>query len=139
MKKSVIQHHGVVVGRSNGDLIVEFEAVSACGSCHAKHSCMVAETDQKRLTVNDDGDHEVGDKVFIVFEERQGLKAVILGYVLPFVLVFGALIIFSSIFSSEVTAGLLALAFLMPYYLALYIFRDKIKKNFTFRLQSTSS
>lgn len=135
MVGKIIEHEGVVTARKNGILTIEIQVSSACGSCHAKNSCMVSETDQKHISVKDTGKYQIGDSVIVLFEERQGLKAVFLGYLLPFLIVFISLIICVNIFNSEVAAGLTALLFLVPYYLALYIFRDKIKKNFMFQLK----
>lgn len=137
MTETVIEHEGVVASKNDGVLTVEIQVHSACGSCHAKKGCMIAESEQKCISVPDKGDHQIGDKVVVFLEERQGFQAVFLGYLCPFVILLISLIIAVQVFKNEVLAGVSAMLILVPYYLALYIFRDKIKKNFTFRLKST--
>jgi sigma-E factor negative regulatory protein RseC len=55
--------------------------------------------------------------------------------VLPFILVLVTLIITVSAFENELIGGLLALAILIPYYIAIYFFRHLLKKVFTFEVE----
>jgi len=66
-----------------------------------------------------------------------GFKALIYGYVIPFLVVLATLIITSSLFASEAVAGIGSLAVLVPYYLWLYYNRERFKKSFHFELQKT--
>jgi sigma-E factor negative regulatory protein RseC len=65
-------------------------------------------------------------------QRDSGYKALLLGYVLPFILLMIVLITFLSIEGSELLAGILALLILVPYYTGLYFLRDRIKKTFSF-------
>ena len=138
-KQSVIEHPAVVIAEDQGMLSLQIQVQSACGSCHAKQSCMVAETENKIIPVIDDGSYQIGEQVIVLMEENLGFQAVFLGYVWPFVIFLTGLIIGVYSFKHEVIAGLFSILILVPYYLALYWFRDIIKKKFTFRVRAINS
>jgi sigma-E factor negative regulatory protein RseC len=64
-----------------------------------------------------------------------GYAAVFLGYVLPVILVITMVIILDSVSLPELITGLGALAFLVPYYLILWLFRKRINTNFKFTIK----
>ena len=76
-----------------------------------------------------------GDKVRIVLAQSLGFRALFLGYVLPFLLVLCTLLIVSALGNSELIAGLVSLAVLIPYYIGLKLFRGKLERQFSFFLQ----
>jgi sigma-E factor negative regulatory protein RseC len=76
--------------------------------------------------------------VTIVFRQSQGFSAVFWGYLMPFILVLTTLIISNAFLSNELTAGLLSLAILIPYYITLYFFRHLLKKYFKFELEENN-
>jgi sigma-E factor negative regulatory protein RseC len=55
---------------------------------------------------------------------------------LPFILVFATLLIAVPLTQSEGLSGILSLAVLIPYYAALYFFRNKIKRSFEFKISA---
>lgn len=135
----IIEHEGVVIDRSDGQLTVEILVNAACGSCHAKQSCLLAEAQQKRIHVPDDGVFEVGQHVTVVMAERLGIQAVFLGYVWPSVILVAGLVLGAQVLPNELIAGIFAVSILIPYYVALYFFRATIKNQFTFRLKSSNT
>jgi hypothetical protein len=68
-----------------------------------------------------------------------GLKAVALGYFLPFLFLLAVLVGLLAAGIPEMSAGLLSLGSLIPYYLLLYVFRKRIESNFTFSIKKTLS
>jgi sigma-E factor negative regulatory protein RseC len=80
-------------------------------------------------------DFKVGDHVNLIMERKMGKRAVFLAYLLPFLIVMVALIVFTSVLENEGLAGLLSLAVLVPYYIIIYYKRDKLRKVFHFRLE----
>jgi sigma-E factor negative regulatory protein RseC len=74
--------------------------------------------------------------VTIRMKQSSGHIAVFLGYVMPLILLVAVLIILISLSVPELTAGLGALAVLIPYYFILYIFRNKISRKFIFTLKA---
>jgi sigma-E factor negative regulatory protein RseC len=75
--------------------------------------------------------------VTVLFRESSGMKALVLGYMLPFLILMITLVVAISVTGNEILAGILALLMLVPYYLTLYLLKDKIKQTFTFKLEET--
>lgn len=134
----LIEHDGVVEDVSGNMLKVRIRTASACGSCQARQACPAADgPPEKIIDVGYRGTKQfsAGDPVIVILESAQGARAVLAGYVIPFLLVFGALVIGSFLFRSELFAGIAALAVLLPYYAVLYCLRGRMKQMFVFRLK----
>ncbi|MGE0089261.1 MAG: SoxR reducing system RseC family protein [Bacteroidales bacterium] len=128
-----IEHKGIIDSINGNKISVSFIALSGCASCHAKGYCSTSEMKEKSVEVYDFSNlYKVGDEVTVVLKQSLGLKAVWLGYILPFILVITALIILSQITNSEAISGLGAIAILIPYYLILFLFKNRLKKTFSF-------
>jgi positive regulator of sigma E activity len=130
-----IEHDGIVKSSDKKSVIVTISAPSACSGCHAEGMCSLS--GRKEKTVEIPGVHNVlpGDSVTILMKQSTGYSAVFLGYVLPLILVVASLIILVSLSVTELAAGIGSLALLIPYYLTLYFFRNRIDKKFTFTLK----
>jgi len=113
---------------------------SACLSCTVKGACNISEIEEKLIDVSipNNESYKNGDRVEVFFAESLGTKAVILGYILPFVFMFGVLIISLNYTSNELYSGLLSLGTLLPYYLVLYLLRKNHKKEFSFSVRKFS-
>ena len=79
--------------------------------------------------------YSIGEKVKIVIKESLGMKAVFLAYFLPFILIMTSLFIFVPVLKNEIKAGILSLLVLLPYYLMIYIYRGRIKKEINFTIE----
>jgi sigma-E factor negative regulatory protein RseC len=134
-----IEHQGIVSKTANGKVFVNLTNVSNCSSCHVQSMCQVSDVDKKEIEIVDLKSHNFkkGDKVEVSFSKSQGPKALFLGYLLPFLFVIATLFITSEISGDEVFAGISSLLILIPYYIVLYIFRSKLKKEFTFKLKAS--
>lgn len=75
-----------------------------------------------------------GDSVLLEMKKSMGQGAVVLAYLIPFILFITTLIISSS-YLSEGYAGLLAILVLAPYYLVLYLSRNLISQRFYFSIK----
>ncbi len=133
-----VEHKGVVEEVNDDQIRVGFISHSACSSCHAKGVCSLSEVENKYVEVRNGGsEFKVGDNVDILLQQRQGFNALWLGYVLPFILMVLTLIIVMAITEREGLAGLTGVLVLLPYYLGLYFFRDKVKEKFDFKIRKT--
>jgi sigma-E factor negative regulatory protein RseC len=138
MAKDVIEHRGKIDWIEGSRVHVHFVSMSACASCHAKGVCTASDMESKEVEVTDSsGRFQEGEDVNILMRRSMGFKALIYGYVIPFLVVLATLIITSSLFASEAVAGIGSLAVLVPYYLWLYYNRERFKKSFHFELQKT--
>lgn len=139
MEEKVL-HAGIIQEVSANKLTVIIVNASACSSCHAKGACLASDMKEKEIEIyRYSGDYHPGQHVNIVGRAAQGYKAAFYGYVLPFILVFVTLLVTISITHNDGLAGLLSLGILLPYYAALYFFRDKLKQSFQFEISAINS
>jgi len=126
-----ITHSGIVSKISNEQIEISLEGNIHCEACNAKSACGVSESNTKIIEIQkDERSFEVNENVNIVMQNSMGLKAVFLGYVFPFILLFVVMLVTVS-FLEEWLAGLLSLFVLVPYYLLLYLNKNLLKKVFT--------
>lgn len=134
-KNSTVEHNGVVSEISDNSIFVDLSVKSACAACHAKSVCG-ADTDQKTIEVKTDKRlFSIGDKVKVIMRESLGMKALFLGYILPFLVVVTTLLILIELGFSEGFSGLISVLVLIPYYIGLYFFRNRIKREFNFDIE----
>lgn len=135
-KSKTIEHIGVVKQLRKGYADILIVQKSACSGCHAKSACTAADQAEKIIEVPYfANDLSIGQEVSVVGSTSMGWQAVGYAFVIPFILLMTILISAQNITENELTAGLLALAILIPYYLILYLLRNKMKSNFTFTLK----
>ena len=134
----MIEHEGII-DHIDGDVAhVKIDNVSACMSCHAKGACSAADQEEKFLDVPLQGaNYQQGDPVYVQIANHLGFRAVALGYVYPFLLLMAVLIAMLAAGAEELRAGGVALLSIIPYYLVLYLFRNRIAKSFTFSIKKT--
>ncbi|MEX0980537.1 MAG: SoxR reducing system RseC family protein [Bacteroidales bacterium] len=134
--RDTIDHTGIVDAVTDQVATIRINSQSACGSCHAKGACSAADQSEKFLTVATEGKEvQPGEQVMVHIARRTGLRAVAYGYVYPFISVMVILIALTSAGVPELQAGLWSLASLAPYYLVIYLLKDRISNSFTFKLE----
>ncbi len=131
-----ISHKGIIKSLTDQQIVVSIVNESACSSCHAKGACSAADMQDKEIEIrNFSGDYRVGQTVQVVGRTSQGFKALFYGYVFPFLIIMLVLITLTSLQFSEGISGLISLSVLLPYYLILYLTRNKIRKSFEFEIK----
>jgi Positive regulator of sigma E activity len=93
---------------------------------------MASESKEKRIEAQMAEPVQIGDEVEVIVREEAGWLAVLLAYVIPFVLLVAAVAGFGQLGWSEVKAGTAALVSVAVYYVILRMFRDKLQRKFTF-------
>jgi sigma-E factor negative regulatory protein RseC len=138
MDDKVVEHSGIVTRVEEDKVQVSLLNVSACASCHAKGICAVSEAEQKIIDINNfaniSGQYKIGETVNVSFQQSAGFKALLIGYILPFLLLFITLVTTWTISSNEALAGLLSLAVLLPYFFLLKLFNSRLNKTFSFTI-----
>ena len=130
-----IIHEGIVDHMTADAVFVRILSKSACAECHSKSMCSVSEMTEKLIEVKQKASgFDNGELVNVILDRSLGNKAVLLGYFIPFLLLIFTLII-SSVFLSELWAGLLSLAVQVPYYMVLFLLKDRLSKTFNFRIE----
>ena len=134
-----IEHSGIITKVEGANMQVQIIQESACSTCHAKGACTASDMDEKVIDVEStDLSLKVGDLVIISGESSLGLLAVLLAFVIPFVIILLALIILPSYISSEAISGFISLSLLIPYYIILSFFNKKLKSKFRFQIEKTA-
>jgi sigma-E factor negative regulatory protein RseC len=82
---------------------------------------------------------QIGDTVVLMMEEKLGWKAIFYGFFLPFIVMVTVLFFSSALGSGETKAALYGIGSLIPYYLLLYVFREKIEKDFVFKAEKKNT
>lgn len=132
--ENTVRYHGVVKEVSDGHLQVGIMKSSACGGCTIKGHCNSAEAKERMVDVDDPSAYQYheGQDVWIVGSSSIGWKALGYGIVIPFFVVIISLFVFSAWMKNELWAALCALGMLIPYYIVLYTYREKMKKQLSF-------
>lgn len=130
----LINHDGVVSKISENKVTVSLYGNINCETCNAKSACGVTENTSKEIDIlNNDLALSINDTVTVQLKRGLGLKAVFWAYFLPFFLLVVVLFI-TSRFLVEWLSGIIALFILVPYYITLFVLKDKFKKVFTFSI-----
>lgn len=138
MSEELVSHRGVITEIEPDIIRVCIIAESACAACHAKGFCSAADQKEKVIEARNrkPNNFKIGDSVQVTMKKVTGLKAVLYGYFLPFIMLILTLLIIYEITGNQAIAGLSALFILIPYYFALYLLREKLKSGFEFELKS---
>ena len=133
--EGMIRHTGIVEQVSGNRVVVLIGQTSACAGCHAASMCMASERKEKRIEGTLLDSVQTGDEVEVMVKEQMGWLAVLLAYIVPFVLLVAAVAGFNRLGWSEAQAGTAALASVAIYYVILRLFRNKLQRKFTFEIK----
>ena len=132
---------GRVVGIKGHHLHVKILSTSACAQCHASNLCTSLDRTEKiieAISVSAPGSLKIGDRVTLMMEEKWGWLAVFYGFFLPFIVMITVLFAAYALGSSEIHAALYGMGSLVPYYLLLYGFRQRITGDLVIKAEKKS-
>jgi len=134
-----IEHKGIIKEIKDNELQVSIISHSSCASCSVKGSCSVSDVEEKIIDVfvPDSSEYKQGEHVEVYYKQSLGFRALFIGYVLPFLVLLITMIFMLSITENELLAGLTALGALVPYYLIVYLTKDKLRKTFSFSIKKS--
>lgn len=132
--EETISHEGIVTKITDDELEIKILAQSACAACHAKSACGMGEQAEKTLTVPRPAnkDFALNQKVNVKMAIGQGNKAAILAYLIPIILLLAVLFVCLGLGLSEGLSALISIVALIPYYIVLYMKRNKLKRQFDY-------
>ena len=135
--RNKIKHAGVVDGVEGECVRVRILQSSACSACKVAAHCNASETKEKIIDVMDaDASHyQKGDQVMVVADTAVGFRASLYGYLLPLILMVVTLVGVLAATHSEGLAAVSALGILMPYYVLLFLMRNKLRNRLSFTLE----
>ena len=131
--EELIRHTGVVLSVNGESALVEITQSSACSACKARSMCMSSESQQKQMNAIMLEPLKPGDQVEVEVREKLAWKAVLLAYILPFIVMLGIIAILDFVTDwSEAVVGTLSLCGIALYYIGLSVFKHRLQKQFTF-------
>ena len=136
-ENGTISHEGIVTKITDDELEIKILAQSACAACHAKSACGMGEQAEKILTVPRPKDKEFAlmQKVNVKMAINQGNTAAILAYLIPIILLLAVLFVCLGLGFGEGLSALISIVALIPYYIVLYLRRDKLKQKFEYTIE----
>ena len=137
MTNNTIKHLGIVENIQGSHLSVRIVQTSACAACSAKGHCSSADSKDKIIDIIDTAasSYRVGEKVMVSGETSMGMMAVVLAFIIPFILLIFSLFLFMALMENELYSALLSLAILIPYYFILWLNKTRLKQKFSFTIK----
>lgn len=113
---------------------------SACSACKVASRCHTAESKEKIIDVTVVG-HEAfnwkkGQAVTVCTSGTMAGRALLLGFGVPLLIMLIVLVATLAAGCSEGMAALLMIASLIPYYIGLWLFRNRIARTISFQIES---
>lgn len=136
-----ILHKGHVEYIGKNSLRVRIIQTSACSTCKAAQRCNALENKEKTIDIyhiKDTTSYHIGEEVLVLTSSQTGMNAVIISFGIPFFLMIGSVFVCSMFTKEEPIMALVGLCSLIPYYLIIYLMRNKLAQQFTFTVEKTS-
>lgn len=127
-----VSHSGIIRSIGPEKTVVEIVSLSACASCHAHGLCSAADAASKEIEVPSSPGFSVGEEVVLVLRESKGMKAVLLTYVIPALLLLIPVVALSYTDIHELAVGGIGIGAVALWYLVLWLKRDRFKSEYVF-------
>lgn len=135
-----VEQCGRVIDIRPGKVIVSILSSSMCSSCHAKGACGALDSKDKEIEVKteDYNKYKIDDNVTVYMDRKLGFKAVFLGFLLPFLIMISLIFLIKFLFPEvlDIYLALSSLTSLVIYYYLIYLLRNKIDKEFVFKIKA---
>ncbi|MEE1272313.1 MAG: SoxR reducing system RseC family protein [Bacteroidales bacterium] len=138
MKEDCVEQKGIVIKKQEDKVIVKIEQKSTCSSCHARGACTSLDKKDKEIEIKtkDTQNYNIGDEVIITISTKLGMKAVLIAFVLPLILIVLALFLSIKLFSlTQSISALVSLLVVAAYYFFLYKQNLFLSKEFNFLIK----
>ena len=132
-----ISHSGVVDSIEGDCIKVRIVQTSACAACKVASHCNASESKEKMVDVFgcDTAKYVTGQAVVVSASREVANRAILLGFGLPLLLLIGVLLMVLRWTGDEGMAALVSLGVLVPYYIVLWLLRDSIRQQVSFRIE----
>ncbi|MEM5948622.1 SoxR reducing system RseC family protein [Spirochaetia bacterium 38H-sp] len=138
MKSNKLSHVAKVVSIEGDKIRISMYRSGMCAHCAAKGACSVMDSNEQEMLVKNPGNLRVGDMVKLVISSSTGWKAMIVAFVVPFLLMFAGILIASSLGASEGVSAVAGLGSLALYYAILALFKKRIDRTFSVKIEKIS-
>lgn len=131
-----IRQSATVIRVDATQIEVEVCRPEACAACKAKSVCSEGGGQGKRMTLANDGQgYQLGEQITLVMRRSAGLKAVVIAYLVPVILVVTALLVFQTIHMQETVAAISTLVLLGLYFLVIRLLRGRLNRELTIEIE----
>ena len=133
----IIKHRGIVEKVDGSHIVVRIVQTSACAACSAKGLCNASESKEKQIDVYEvNPSYRVGEEVMVCGTTSMGMRAVVLAFGVPLLILILAVGISMKVTDEDamLSAGI-ALVSVIPYYIVIYLMKDKLNKTFSFTIE----
>ena len=133
----IIKHRGLVEKIDGSHVVVRIVQTSACSACSAKGLCNASESKEKQIDVYEvNPAYRIGEEVVLCGSTSMGMKAVFLAFGIPVLLLLAALFVTMRITDGDaLLAAAVALLAVVPYFVVIYLMKDKMNKTFSFVIE----
>ncbi len=131
-----ISHEGIITSINEDEVQVKILSKSSCGSCNIKGACNMSEMQEKVITIPTPKDKNlsIGQEVKVSMGLGQANKAVVFAYVIPLIILVAMIFILNGLKIEEGLNALISIGSLIPYYLILFLFRNRLKRRFEYEI-----
>ena len=130
---SFILYTGIVRSIHGEMAHIQIVQSSACSACKAQSMCSSSESQVKEMDARMLEPMQIGDQVEVEVREHLAWRAVLLAYILPFIVMMATIILLDLLTHwDEAIVGAIALGAIALYYLALNQFKNRLQKQFPF-------
>ena len=131
-----IRQSATVIRVDATQIEVEVCRPEACAACKAKSVCSEGGGQGKRMTLANDGQgYQLGEQITLVMRRSAGLKAVVIAYLVPVILVVAALLVFQTLQIKETVAAISTLVLLGLYFLVIRLLRGRLNRELTIEIE----
>lgn len=133
----LIKHKGIVEKIDGSHVTVRIVQTSACSSCSAKGLCNASESKEKLIDVyQSQVPSRVGEEVVVCGTTSMGMRAVFLAFGIPLLILLAALFVSMRMTGDDaLLSAVIALCAVVPYYLIIYLCKDKLDRTFSFTIE----
>ena len=133
----IIKHRGIVEKIEGSHVVVRIVQTSACSACSAKGLCNASESKEKQIDVYEvNPSYRIGEEVVLCGSTSMGMRAVLLAFGIPVLLLQAALFVTMRVTDGDaLLSSIVALLAVIPYYLVIYLMKDKLNKTFSFVIE----
>ena len=133
----IIKHRGKVEKVNGSHVVVRIVQTSACSACSAKGMCNASESKEKLIDVYEvNPSYQIGEEVVRCGSTSMGMRAVFLAFGIPVFILLAALFIAMRVTDGDALfSAVVSLLAVTPYYLVIYLMKDKLNKTFSFVIE----
>lgn len=133
-----IRHPGIIESIDGTLVCVRILQASACSSCQIASRCHTADAKEKLVNVNSKDASKrwhVGQEVVVSTQASMASKALMIGFAIPLAVMLVVLAFMLILGCGEGIAAFATLFSLVPYYLIVWLLRDRIANQISFKLE----